>query len=116
MNSCEVDLPLSRSISGLDETLKAVRNLLNIKRGDQGSSNLIQIKRKLRPVEEPSLSDESQPVTGSSILYREHKRRSLLGSKSESLLPTIKAPSLAPDPEHPKVIDIIPDQQSPPMS
>jgi hypothetical protein len=37
MNSCEVDLPLSRSISGLDETLKAVRNLLNIKKGDQGS-------------------------------------------------------------------------------
>lgn len=59
VNSCEVDLPLSRSISGLDETLKAVRNLLNIKRGDQGSSNLIQIKRKLRPVEQPPIFDES---------------------------------------------------------
>jgi hypothetical protein len=107
VNSCEVDLPLSRSISGLDETLKAVRNLLNIKRGDQGSSNLIQIKRKLRPVEQPPIFDETQPVTGSSILYREHKRRSLVGSKSESLLTTIKAPA---NPENPKVLDLIPGQ------
>lgn len=41
-------LPLSRSISGLDETLKAVKNLLKIRKDDGSGSNLIQVNRKLR--------------------------------------------------------------------
>ncbi len=71
-------LPMSRSITGLDETLKAVKILLKTKKG---GANLIHRKINLG-------CQEEELNAGSTILYRDHKK--LTSSKSEVLLPNLK--------------------------
>ena len=79
-------LNLNQTISrtnGLEESLKAVKSLLSFKKESNNftlmtkptSSNIDKIKIH---------------VTGTSILFKEHKRRSLLSSQSEKIIPVIK--------------------------
>ena len=77
-----LDLPFSRSISGLDETLQAVKDLL--KKQKSHSSLIIQDRQALTENNNPELALAS----GTTILFREHQRKSLLPSRSETAIPT----------------------------
>jgi len=61
----------------LDRTIKAAKNLLRIKK----NKSFTNLNISLGPQEK---------MTGTSILFREHRRKSLYCCKSEGLIPTLK--------------------------
>jgi len=80
---------VSRANNGLEETLKAVKSLLSFKNSSE-NNNLLKLAKPNNEVL------PTQQISGASILFKEHKRRSLLASKSEKLIPAIKSINTLP--------------------
>ena len=80
---------VSRANNGLEETLKAVKSLLSFKNSNE-NNNLLKLVKPSHEI--PPL----QNISGASILFKEHKRRSLLASKSEKLIPFTKSSAALP--------------------